>query len=770
MIDLFEHNQKAYEAAVDMLFETGKAAVIHPTGTGKSFIGFKLCSEYSEKSVCWLSPSEYIFKTQLENLKKATNGYVPENIIFFTYAKLMNLTEDELAEIAPDFIILDEFHRCGAQMWGEGVRNLLNFYPDAPILGLSATAIRYLDNQRDMSDELFDGNVASEMTLGEAIVRGILSPPKYVLSMFSYRQELEKYEKRVRLNRNRAVRDAAEKYLEALRRTLDMADGLDDVFAKHMPRCGGKYIVFCADFEHMQEMMQKADEWFYKVDSTPKLYYVYSSDPSASRSFADFKEDTDTEHLRLLYCIDALNEGIHLDDIDGVILLRPTVSPIIYKQQIGRALSASKRHNAIIFDIVMNIENLYSIGAVEEEMQIATAYYRSLGFGEDIVNERFEIIDELRDCRVLFDRLENTLVASWDVMYGYAKKYYEQYGNLEIPARYRTEDGYALGKWIFNQKGIRKGQLEGNLTEEQISRLDEIGMIWGYYNDLNWAKNFAAAKAYYEKNGNLDVHSRFVTEDGVALGTWLCSIRTWERAGVHSKYLSEQRKAELEAIGMIWDKLDYLWEKNYVSACEYYIEHRNLDVPAAYVDKNGIRLGSWISRLRKLRMGQCKGTPPGEEQIARLDKIGMLWGTNVDNRWERGFREAEEYVNNKGNLLVPVSYISVSGFKLGAWIQRQRLVYKQNKISKPRKERLEHIGMVWEADTWESRFELVKKYYEENSTSSIPQNVVINGVWIGKWIAMQKKAMLAGKLTNEQKEMLSTLPYGDYLKHGEIKS
>lgn len=96
------------------------------------------------------------------------------------------MTEEELVELHPDFIVLDEFHRTGAEQWQIGVQNLLNFYADVPLLGLSATNIRYLDNQRDMADKLFDGNVASEMTLGEAIVRGILNPPKYVLSVFFY--------------------------------------------------------------------------------------------------------------------------------------------------------------------------------------------------------------------------------------------------------------------------------------------------------------------------------------------------------------------------------------------------------------------------------------------------------------------------------------------------------------------------------------------------------------------------------------------------------
>lgn len=229
-INLFEHNKIAYNTAVTMLAERGKTAVIHPTGTGKSFIGFKLCEDNPDKIICWLSPSRYIYQTQLENLEETSGGYQPENIKFFTYVKLMLMSDEELAEIQPNYIILDEFHRCGAELWGRGVQQLLKLYPEASILGLSATAIRYLDNQRNMTDELFDGNIASEMTLGEAIVRGILNPPKYILSVFSYQKDLEKYEKRIKSAKNKAARDAATAYLEALRRALDKAEKLDVLF------------------------------------------------------------------------------------------------------------------------------------------------------------------------------------------------------------------------------------------------------------------------------------------------------------------------------------------------------------------------------------------------------------------------------------------------------------------------------------------------------------------------------------------------------------
>ncbi len=201
----------------------------------------------------------------------------------------MLMNDAELREIAPEYIVLDEFHRAGAKMWGQGVQRLLECFPRVPVLGLSATNVRYLDNQRDMADELFDGNVASEMTLGEAIVRGILNPPKYILSLFSYKNDLEKYQSRVQLAKSKAVRDKCEDYLEALRRALDKAEGMDEIFRKHMPDRQGKYLVFCSNIEHMDEMIDKVPEWFGKVDTNPHVYRAYSADPFTSKVLEDFK-------------------------------------------------------------------------------------------------------------------------------------------------------------------------------------------------------------------------------------------------------------------------------------------------------------------------------------------------------------------------------------------------------------------------------------------------------------------------------------------------
>ena len=324
-IHLFKHNQEAYNSVTAMLEREKMAAVIHPTGTGKSLIAFKLAEEHPSEKFLWLSPSEYIYQTQLENL-----GMEFDNIQFMSYSRLMK-NEDSIETLHPDYIILDEFHRCGAAEWGKSVRKLLTACPDAKRLGLSATNIRYLDNQRNMAEEIFDGKIASEMTLGEAIVRGILPEPKYVIAMYSYKKELDQLKKRVQALSNQGLITENQKLLEQLRRALEQAEGLDIVFEKHMEKKNGKYIVFCSGKEHMDEMKEQVSTWFRRVDREPRIYTAFYNDTATDREFREFKKDN-SAHLKLLFCIDMLNEGVHVDDVDGVILLRPTAMWSIYRQ------------------------------------------------------------------------------------------------------------------------------------------------------------------------------------------------------------------------------------------------------------------------------------------------------------------------------------------------------------------------------------------------------------------------------------------------------
>lgn len=668
------------------------AAVIHPTGTGKSMIAFKLVEEHPLNHFLWLSPSEYIYQTQVENL----NMKFP-NIQFMSYSRLMK-NEDCIETLHPDYIILDEFHRCGAREWGKSIKKLLDTYPDARRLGLSATNIRYLDNQRNMAEEIFNGKIASEMTLGEAIVREILPEPKYVIAMYSYRKELEQLKKRIQTLSNQGLVAENQKLLEQLRRALEQADGLEQVFQKHMEKKDGKYIVFCSDKEHMDEMKEQVPVWFGQVDSRPHIYTAFYNDTATDKEFAAFKKD-DSSHLKLLFCIDMLNEGVHVDDVDGVILLRPTVSPIIYLQQIGRALSAGSKKTPVIFDLVNNFDSLCCIDCLKNEMEEAFVLFPTT-YGERAhFSDRFRIIDETKDSRILFRKLQANLSSAWDTYYTAARQWYQEKGNLRIPKSYVTSTGLTLGSWIQTQRRVYSGAVTGGLTEEKVRKLNEIGMIWDA-RDQSWNNALAELQTYFNEHGNLDIKARYETPDGFKLGRWVCNLRTKVRTKGLDQALTPEQQQQLAELGMIWDRNSEKWEDYFEAAENYYKTHGNLDVMTKYVTENGLPLGRWLSEISHQVCGENQDQISlSEEQLKRLRSIGFRQEKKTDRQWNEKYMLARNYYETYGNLNIPLSY-SINGVRLGRWIANVRSKRKHPASSgmvlgEERIRQLDSIGMNW---------------------------------------------------------------------------
>ncbi len=701
-IDLFEHNRLAYEAAMAMMKQRGKAAIVHPTGTGKSLMAFELALENPEALICWLAPSTYIYHTQLENLQRVTESVQPEslkNIIFVSYSKLLH-NEQLIDEIHPDYIVLDEFHRCGAREWGRSVQKLLDTHKNARILGLSATNIRYLDHQRDMAYELFDGCIASEMTLGEAMVRGILSTPKYVSAMYSYDEELKKLNQQIRAMEKKRDAGKSLKLLEELRRALEMADGPDKIFEKHMKQEGrhGKYIVFCSDRKHMDEMAAHAKEWFARVDKEPHIYEAYYSNPETSKAFADFKAD-ESNHLKLLYCIDMLNEGVHVDDIDGVILLRPTVSPIIYLQQIGRCLSAGAKRTPVIFDLVDNFGSLYSIDCLKEEIEQAFTLMPCTKAEREGFTDRFQIYDEVKECRQLFEQLQSQLSHDWNDYYLAACAYYKTYGDLRIAKNYVTEEGMTLGSWIQTQRKAYFGKIGEGLSQDRIEKLNQIGMLWSVRKS-GFDRAYEELQEYHDKTGDVDVKARYISDSGFPLGKWVSNLRVRVKTSGRDAVLTKEQQDRLEAIGFVWNKNDEIWETYILAAREYSAAHGNLQVPVKYVTEDGIPLGRWLSSLKSGWNGNQKrsDTLTGEQK-AQLAELGICLESKYVTQWNRNFALAKVYFEQQGNLNIPVSY-SIDGVKLGRWLSNIRckrnnpaasgMVLDENRIRQ-----LESIGMVW---------------------------------------------------------------------------
>lgn len=757
-ICLFAHNLKAYNRVVAMLDFVGKAAVIHPTGTGKSFIAFKLIEDNPGKYFLWISPSEYIFRTQCENLSREAPVLSLSNVRFLTYAKLSYLTDGELATLRltpPDYIILDEYHRGGAPQWEKYLFSVLDACPQAKLLGLSATNIRYLDNRRDMAQEIFDGYIASELSLGDAIVKGILPAPKYVMALYQYDAELVHCQRRIR-SMAAGLQENAQRMLDSLKRVLQNADGLDAVFTRHIPKKDARLIVFCANLEHMQKMQAEAKRWFQKIDSQMHIYCIYSDNPEASRNFENFKTDR-SNHLKLLFCIDMLNEGIHVADLDGIIMLRPTVSPIVYKQQLGRALSVGSKKTPLIFDIVNNFDGLYNVSAIGREMTQALQFWPN-GEGDAFQSVGFTLVDETREARRMFRQLDAALSSSWELHFQAARTYFLENGNLSVPRRYITEGGLALGMWLQTQRRVYNGSVCGNLTDAQIVRLEAIGMAWDNHLERSWKKNYEEAKRYYEEHGNLLIPARYKGNGRENLGGWIVSQR---QAKANGK-LAQEQVDMLEEVGMVWNYADEKWEIYYLEALQYFNEHGDLLVPRNLITPSGVRLGAWLRQISRTYEGRQPGAVPlTRQQIQSLEDIGMVWGNRNDDKWKKAYTEAKLYYAKHRNLQVPMDYTSPDGIKLGKWITVQRTSRKKGRLSQQRVAMLDIIGMDWRMnDPWEHRYYLVQQYQREHGNLNIPAKYKTSeGIWLGNWLYRQKVLLQEDdqSLSEEQRRKLKAL-------------
>ena len=186
MEPLHDHNQKTYENICRMYQEgIQRVAVVQPTGSGKSLLMAKLIEDNPNSRFFVLSTRHEIN----DQFKEKLDEKMLERSYFNIYCNMPNMKQEIMEALQPDYILLDEMHRALAKEWSKGIYVLLNMYPNAKVLGLSATPIRYLDKCRNVVEELFGGNLACDMSLSQAILDGILPMARYVCGVYSYEKD-----------------------------------------------------------------------------------------------------------------------------------------------------------------------------------------------------------------------------------------------------------------------------------------------------------------------------------------------------------------------------------------------------------------------------------------------------------------------------------------------------------------------------------------------------------------------------------------------------
>ena len=784
-LELYKHNEEAYRK-IDNAYQSGEdvVGIVHATGTGKSYLALNLAYHNQDKKVVYIVPSNGIIE-HLENIIKES-GLSKEkdfaNVEFRTYQSLVNLSLEEMENINCDLLILDEFHHLGAPIWGARTKTLIETHSNIKIFGMTAYTVRDRNTsyERDMAnpetDELFSNKIVSRYDLCDAIIDGILPQNiTYKTSVVGLEEILKKLEDKTS---SLGLEEENNKELEAARKRIAEAPSIAKII-KETIHSNSKLIYFCPPFSEkdvndIETIKKEALKWFKQITGEENIvFYSTTSEmgTDGKKNREAFYQDVDlsgnnvSNKLRVMFAINQYNEGIHAPNVDGVIMGRGTSSDIVFFEQLGRALAVNRNNNPVIIDLAGNYTYMNELennikDRIKEQSEKTGRTNKRKNIPEVKFNIEIQNIDIFNFLSDYYKRINRT----WNDYYELARKYYETHGDLEVPSKFKTNDGITydpngkinLGIWIANQ---RQQCLP---TSERGKLLLQIGMRFENKNStLKWEEMYKYAQKYYEAYGNLEIPLRFKTNNGftydsngkINLGRWITNQR--QRCLPES----EQGKLLLQ-IGMRFENKvsTLLWNEMYEYAKKYYETHGDLEVPAKFktndgttYDSNGkINLGCWIANQRQ----KC---PPESERGKLLLLIGMRFENKKSTlSWKEIYEYAKKYYESHGDLEIPVKFKTNDGINynpngqinLGQWISKQR---RRCLPESEREKLLLQIDMRFENKnstlSWKEMYELAKKYYEVHGNLEIPRWFKTNDgvtydpngkINLGQWITNQR--------------------------------
>lgn len=338
----------------------------------------------------------------------------------------------------------------------------------------------------------------------------------------------------------------------------------------------------------------------------------------------------------------------------------------------------------------------------------------------------------------------------WEEGFRHLEDYAQQSGDSLVPQAFQCEDGYKLGSWVTK---VRSEHRSGDLSDERRARLEEFpGWSWAP-RDSAWERGFRRLEAYASTHGDTRMVRTYIDpEDGYRLGAWAHN----QRAAFARGRLNAERTARLKSLpGWVWDANEGAWEDNYRKLAEYAAEHGHCS-PTKSTVHDGQRLGAWVNLQRSLR-NKGKLRPDLADRLGALP--GWVWSVN-DAKWEEGYSQLVDYVEQHGTALVPAR-LRHNGYPLGSWVPKQRELYRTGGMTPDRTERLEGLpGWSWDpfAEKWERSFALLEQYASEHGTARVPNKYTVDGVKLQQWVAVQQGAHAEGTLNPQRQQRLEALP------------
>lgn len=748
-------NEAAFQKAVQSLETLNRAAVFHPTGTGKSCIAWKVVEAHPQTTFFWLVAGAQRLALRQAELTRYNGGTLPGNVRFCDCEKLAAATPEQwvrLGEQKPGCIVLDCYHELSAVCWAQSVQKLLRMCPQAKVLGLG------VPNGAPVcaaAQELFADCIVSHMTVAEAMAAGTMPVPSaYAALLWPQEEELATLRARIKnLCMPKGDTSLRVQY-EELSWSLRQVENLTVLLPRLLSDTSGHYLVLFESAAYQEKLGAELEQLLRTVDSAVRFYAADHACFADSAAVETFLSDT-APGPKVLLCVNAPGVQQPLEGLAGVILVRQSSLMSTFKQMLCRALVAAGSRSVPVFDLVAQFEGLGNGRTLQRDCTEAMtrAGSKTPGFRQE---------RPMQQTYRLYGKLRREMEARWEVLCQAAADAAVKEGTLELPRSYTIHSGVPVGKWLELQRQVQAGQRPGRLTAEQAAKLEKLGIRWNHRLEAAWEKGFASAQKYRTEHGDLLVPVRYRDKNDFALGEWIVYNRQRYLGG----NLTQNRIERLEAIGMVWSTSNDLWEQNYAAATQYYLEHGDLEVPIKYETPSGFGLGGWLGAQRAAHKA---GELP-QEQVERLDALGMDWTNRNDRKWMSLYDVAAAYYHEHGSLNVPSEYVTPDGVLLGKWVARQRYAYlnpdrSSARVTPERKALLDKLGMVWEKyDPWQERYDLALAYKTAHGDLEIPSVYkTADGVWLGSWVNRQRQTLNSGSsaLSSERRKLLRTLFKGE---------
>lgn len=748
-------NEAAFQKAVQSLETLNRAAVFHPTGTGKSCIAWKVVEAHPQTTFFWLVAGAQRLALRQAELTRYNGGILPGNVRFCDCEKLAAATPEQwvrLGEQKPGCIVLDCYHELSAVCWAQSVQKLLRMCPQAKVLGLG------VPNGAPVcaaAQELFADCIVSHMTVAEAMAAGTMPVPSaYAALLWPQEEELATLRARIKnLCMPKGDTSLRVQY-EELSWSLRQVENLTVLLPRLLSDTSGHYLVLFESAAYQEKLGTELEQLLRTVDPAVRFYAADHACFADSAAVETFLSDT-APGPKVLLCVNAPGVQQPLEGLAGVILVRQSSLMSTFKQMLCRALVAAGSRSVPVFDLVAQFEGLGNGRTLQRDCTEAMtrAGSKTPGFRQE---------RPMQQTYRLYGKLRREMEARWEVLCQAAADAAAKEGTLELPRSYTIHSGVPVGKWLELQRQVQAGQRPGRLTAEQAAKLEKLGIRWNHRLEAAWEKGFASAQKYRTEHGDLLVPVRYRDKNDFALGEWIVYNRQRYLGG----NLTQNRIERLEAIGMVWSTSNDLWEQNYAAATQYYLEHGDLEVPIKYETSSGFGLGVWLGAQRAAHKA---GELP-QKQVERLDALGMDWTNRNDRKWMSLYDVAAAYYHEHGNLNVPSEYVTPDGVLLGKWVARQRYAYlnpdrSSARVTPERKALLDKLGMVWEKyDPWQERYDLALAYKTEHGDLEIPSVYkTADGVWLGSWVSRQRQALNSGSsaLSSERRKLLRILFKGE---------